>query len=78
MFKSVLKSLSDTELVAISSEVINPNVPTISILDQLNSKLNDPIQFLDKTTKEIDLYLVSEVIKELSSRLLEDRISKYQ
>ncbi len=74
MFKSVLKSLSDTELVAISSEIINPNVPTKSIVDQLNSKLSDPIQFYGKTSKEVDLYLVSEVIRELSSRLLENRV----
>jgi hypothetical protein len=74
MFKSVLKSLSDTELVAIASEVINPNIPTKSIVAQLNSKLNSPVQFSGKTSKEMDLYLVSEVIKELSSRLLEDRV----
>lgn len=70
MFKSVLKSLSDTELVAISSEVINPNIPTKSIVAQLNSKLSEPIQFYGKTSKD----LVSEVIKELSSRLLENRV----
>jgi hypothetical protein len=46
----------------------------VFILAQLNSKLSEPIQFYGKTSKEVDLYLVSEVIRELSSRLLEDRV----
>jgi hypothetical protein len=35
MFKCVLKSLSDTELVSIAKEVSNPEIKTNSITSQL-------------------------------------------
>lgn len=71
MFKCVLKSLSDTELVSVASEVINPEILTESIVAQLDSKSNSPIFLSDKSIDEIGQILTSEIITELSSRLLE-------
>jgi hypothetical protein len=69
MFKCVLKTLSDTELVAIASELTNKKVKIQSIIGQLSSKSNSPIAFLGQT--DVKSILTSEVLIELSHRLLE-------
>ena len=67
MLTDILKTLSDTELVAISQEITNPAVPNISIYKQLVAKENDgeSIDVNDFTN------LPNLVITELSIRLLE-------
>lgn len=67
MIKDILKTLSDTEVVAIAKEVINPAVPNITIYRQLMAKENDGdvIDTNDFTN------LPSSIINELVVRLLE-------
>lgn len=67
MIADILKTLSDTELVAISNEVINPAVPNLSIYKQLVAKENDG-DIID--TKDFS-NLSNLVINELVTRLLE-------
>jgi len=75
MFKCVLKSLSDTELVSIASELTKPEIKTKSITSQLVAKSNSPIIIVGKPS-EVRTTLVSEVLSELSFRLLEcDRLN---
>lgn len=70
MFKCVLKTLSDTELVAIASELTNKKIRLQSIVGQLSSKTNSPIAFVGSTS-DVRTTLISEVLIELSFRLLE-------
>jgi hypothetical protein len=70
MFKCVLKTLSDTELVAIASELTNKKVKIQSIVGQLSSKTNSPIAFIGQIS-DVKSILISEVLIELSFRLLE-------
>ncbi len=68
MIKDILKTLSDTELVAISKEVINPAVSNLTIYKQLMGKRND----YDDTIDTSDFSnLPNTVINELTNRLLE-------
>jgi hypothetical protein len=67
-FKEVLKSLSDTELVAISKEVADPNITNDAIIGQLMSKANDP-EF--EYTPDIDIMFCIDMCIELGDRLLE-------
>lgn len=70
MFKSILKSLSDTELVSVALEITNHNIKVEKIAAQLSSKSNHPIFIVEKTSDEIRSTLNSEIISELSSRIL--------
>lgn len=70
MFKCVLKSLSDTELVSVSSEITNPEISTESIVAQLAAKSNSPIFIVEKTLDESRVILTNEILDELSYRLL--------
>jgi len=70
MFKCVLKSLSDTELVSVSSEITNPEISTESIAAQLAAKSNSPIFIFEKTLDEARVILTNEILDELSYRLL--------
>lgn len=66
MIKNIIKTLSDTELISISKEIIDPTIQNITIYRQLESKRNDDI------TSDNDFNdLESIVISELSTRLLE-------
>ena len=68
MIADILKTLSDTELVAISKEVINPAVSNLTIYKQLIGKRND----YDDTIDTSDFSnLPNTVINELTNRLLE-------
>jgi len=68
MIADILKTLSDTELVAISKEVINPAVSNLTIYKQLMGKRND----YDDTIDTSDFSnLPNTVINELTNRLLE-------
>lgn len=71
MFKCVLKTLSDTELVAVSQESTNTNIQVEAIAAQLAAKSNSPIFIIEKTSEQIRTTLVSEIMSELSLRLLE-------
>lgn len=71
MFKCVLKSLSDTELVSIANEVSNSEIKTESICAQLSAKSNSPIFIVEMTLDKVRTILTNEVLKELSFRLLE-------
>jgi hypothetical protein len=71
MFKCVLKSLSDTELVSVASEVTKPEIKTESIAAQLAAKSNSPIFIVEKTLDEVRMILTHEILAELSLRLLE-------
>ena len=71
MFKCVLKSLSDTELVSIANEISNPEIKTESISAQLAAKSNSPILIVEKTMDEVRVILTSETLSELSTRLIE-------
>ena len=68
MIADIIKTLSDTELVAISKEVINPAVANLTIYKQLMGKRNDYDDTID--TKDFT-NLSSIVINELANRLLE-------
>ena len=70
MFKSVLKSLSDTELVSIASEISNPEIKTKFITSQLVAKSNSPIVIIGKPNIVRNI-LTSELLAELSFRILE-------
>ena len=48
MFKCVLKSLSDTELVSVASEVTKPEIKTEAIAAQLAAKSNSLFLLLRK------------------------------
>ena len=75
MFKCVLKSLSDTELVSIAKEVSNPEIKINSITSQLVAKSNSPVVIAGKSNVVRNI-LTSEVLAELSFRLLEsDRLN---
>lgn len=71
MFKCVLKSLSDTELVSIANEISNSEIKTESITAQLAAKSNSPILIVEKTMDEVRVILTSETLSELSTRLIE-------
>lgn len=71
MFKCVLKSLSDTELVSVAQEVTKPEILTESIAAQLVAKSNSPIFIVEKTLDEVRVILTNEILDELSLRLLE-------
>ncbi len=71
MFKCVLKSLSDTELVSVASESTNTNIKVEAIAAQLAAKSKSPIFIVEKTMSEVREILVSEIMSELSLRLLE-------
>jgi len=67
MLKDILHSLSDTELIVISNEIINPAISNFSIYNQLISKSNDDTTInTDDFTKLPNL-----VINELANRLLD-------
>ena len=66
MIKDTLKTLSDTELVAIAFELNDPGIDNVHIFKQLIAKSNE--SFVEETTTE---KLVCEVAKELATRLLE-------
>ena len=75
MIKNIIKTLSDTELIAISKEIIDPTIPNITIYRQLEAKRNNDI------TNDDDFNdLESIIINELSLRLLEvdERLGKLQ
>lgn len=64
MLKDIIKSLSDTEIVAISNE-LSTGVDLEGILEQLNGKSNDiKLSSLDSTE------LSNTLLIELSERLL--------
>lgn len=67
MIKNIIKTLSDTELVAISQEIVNPSIPNITIYRQLMAKRNINDDFNDSDFNELS----SIVIGELAERLLE-------
>ncbi len=71
MFKCVLKTLSDTELVAVSQESTNTNIQVEAIASQLAAKSNSPIFIIEKTSVQIRTILISEIMSELGLRLLE-------
>lgn len=71
MFNCVLKSLSITELIAISEEVTNKEIETESIVNQLISKSNSPIVIGDKTMEEVRTKLTFETLEELCQRTLQ-------
>ena len=71
MFKCVLKSLSDTELVSIANKISNSEIKTESITAQLAAKSNSPILIVEKTMDEVRVILTSETLSELSTRLIE-------
>lgn len=69
-FKNVLSSLSDTELIVISQEMANPDIPNSSIINQLVAKSND----VDKdytSIPDIDIMFCIDLCVELGNRLLE-------
>lgn len=68
MLKDILKSLSDTELIVISNEIINPAIPNYNIYNQLLSKRNDNDGYIN--TSEFT-QLSNLVINELATRLLD-------
>lgn len=75
MIADILKTLSDTELVAISKEVINPAVSNLTIYKQLMGKRND----YDDTIDTSDFSnLPNTVINELTNRLLERDLALYK
>lgn len=69
MFNCVLKSLSTTELIAISEEIGNEKIETESIVNQLISKSNSPIVIGDKTMEEVRTKLTFETLEELCNRV---------
>lgn len=71
MFNCVLKSLSTTELIAISEEITNKEIETESIVNQLISKSNSPIVIGDKTMEEVRTKLMFETLDELCKRTLQ-------
>jgi hypothetical protein len=68
-YAETLKSLSDTELVAIAEELSNPSTPYEVIESQLKEKSNSEI-----VNGEPSWILKDYVIDELSSRLLEKNV----
>ena len=68
MFKQVLKSLSDTELIAIATEINNPCISNESIISQLAAKSNEPYFYTSE--KESLMLLCLELLTEFSDRLL--------
>lgn len=71
MFNCVLKSLSTTELIAISEEINDKGIETESIVNQLISKSNSPIVIGDKTMEEVRTKLMFETLDELCKRTLQ-------
>lgn len=69
MFKSVLETLSDTEIMAISHQLANPNVPNKSIVKQLKGKSNYNFSEIKGTDNEVLVPLLLEVNIELAERL---------
>lgn len=67
MIRDILKTLSDTEVVAIAKEVINPAVPNLTIYNQLMGKNNSNYVIDTKDFND----LPSAIINELTVRLLE-------
>lgn len=71
MFKSVLETLSDTEINAITHQLANPNVPNSSIIKQLKGKANyDMSEIRMASEQDILVQLLIEVSLELSERVL--------
>ena len=66
MIKDILKTLSDTELTAITFELNDPGIDNVHIFKQLLAKANE--DFVEQTSVE---QLVCEVAFELANRLLE-------
>ena len=75
MFKSVLETLSDTEMMAISHQLANPNVPNKSIIKQLKGKSNYNFSEVKGTDNEILIQLLLEVNIELTDRLLKSNFN---
>lgn len=68
MIKDILKALSDTELVAISKEMCDPNIPNQVIINQLLSKADID---KDKISESYDdLLFGMDVTIELCNRLI--------
>lgn len=67
MISEIIKTLSDTEVVAIAKEVIDPKVDNLTIYKQLSSKNNE-----DESIDVNDFAkLTNVVINELVVRLLQ-------
>jgi hypothetical protein len=69
MFKSVLETLSDTEIMAISHQLANPNISNKSIVKQLKGKSNYNFSEIKGTENEVLVQLLLEVNIELVDRL---------
>lgn len=67
MIKNIIKTLSDTELVAISKEIVDPTIPNITIYRQLMAKRNNDDVINDNDFNNLGFI----VINELAERLLE-------
>jgi len=77
MIQDILKSLSDTEIMAIAKELDNPMIPNQTILKQLMAKSNsqNPERMVEELTSPDILPI--KVAVELSDRLRErDLISE--
>jgi hypothetical protein len=72
MFNCVLKSLSTTELIAISEELRNPDVQTESIVNQLISKSNSPVLIGNATMEKVRVKLDQEILLEFCDRIVKD------
>lgn len=67
MFKEVLESLSDTELLTISNELKNEEIDITHIIMQLIAKSNSPILW---KLEDLKSQLVIEMSNELGKRTL--------
>lgn len=70
-YSETLKSLSDTELVAIAEELVNEQVPYSVIASQLRGKSNFEVDNSETSRCEVKNY----VIDELCSRLIEKNVN---
>ena len=74
MFKSVLETLSDTEIMAISHQLANPSIPNKSIVKQLKGKSNYNFSEIKGTDNEVLVQLLLEVNIELAERLFKSNL----
>jgi hypothetical protein len=71
MFKSVLETLSDTEISVITNQLANVEIPNKSIIKQLRGKANyNMSEIKSNSEQDVLIQLLIEVGLELSERVL--------
>jgi hypothetical protein len=71
MFKSVIETLSDTEISVITNQLANVEIPNKSIIKQLRGKANyNMSEIKSNSEQDVLIQLLIEVGLELSERVL--------